>query len=197
MLHRVPHEVVVAQHDALGLAGRAAGVEEAGQRVAAGAGVLERRALRTRSSSRRRPAVGIVVVEIEHAPTDGICPPALWHVPSWPPPRTSARAGILENVRDLRRGQSGIDRHHRRTQPWNGIQQLVIAIAVQRQDSRRGHPAARRPPSARRRPAPRARPSRTRCAAGHGTPSTWPSGADLARPPQTLSQYIAGLAVLR
>ena len=45
-----------------------------------------------------------------------------------------------EYVLELRRGQSGIERHHGGAHPRDGVQELEIAVAVQRQD---GDPVAR------------------------------------------------------
>ena len=64
-VHRVPHQVVVAEHHALGLARRAAGVEQAGQRVTTGARISDcrcRRELLVGPDARRRR----IVVKVEH-----------------------------------------------------------------------------------------------------------------------------------
>ena len=45
----------------------------------------------------------------------------------------------LQDVFDLRRRQPGVDRHHHRADPRDGVHQLEIAVAVERQDR---HPVA-------------------------------------------------------
>ena len=45
-----------------------------------------------------------------------------------------------EDVFELRRGQPGVERHHGGADPRDGVHQLEITVAVQRQD---GDPVAR------------------------------------------------------
>ena len=49
-------------------------------------------------------------------------------------------ARVRQYVLELRRGQSGIERHHGGAHPRDGVQELEIAVAVQRQD---GDPVTR------------------------------------------------------
>ena len=133
-VHRVPHQVVVAEHHAPGLAGRAAGVEQGGERVTPGAGVGDRRCryeLLVGPHARRWR----IVVEVEH------------HLDCRQLPgqrngmrlhgavnEQHARPGIFENVPDLGRCQPGVHRRHDGAQPRDGVHQLEVMVAIECQD---------------------------------------------------------------
>ena len=133
-VQRINDQVGVGEHYALRTARGAAGVEQAGQLVVSGPGIVQRlvagqvlvaqQALGTGEivepddlAQRRRPAVEYLQM-VHHAGVDE-------H-------RHGTR--VVKDVLDFGCRQPRVQRHHHRAQPGQGVHEFKIAVGIQRQD---------------------------------------------------------------
>ncbi|MEY9615340.1 hypothetical protein ABIF21_008214 [Bradyrhizobium elkanii] len=133
-VERIGHQIAMAQHHALGAAGGAAGVEDAGEIVTAAHGIGHRCAARDQRlvilhAGRRLALVGIDQLQAG----DGACQRRADRRKRLVDEQDRC-AAVAQRVLVLQRRPADVERHDHGAGPADGEVELEIAVGVERQD---------------------------------------------------------------